>query len=62
MKVIHSSIGVLLMALGFFFFSMTVEGDFLKNFSYKLLGFAIVAGGAVYLKKVARFGRQKESQ
>lgn len=62
MKVIHFIIGVLIVALGFFFFSMTVEGDFLKNFSYKLLGFAIVVGGAFYLKKVARFGRQKESQ
>ena len=62
MKVIHFIIGFLLIALGLFFLSITVDGDFLKNFSYKLLGFAIVVGGAFYLKKVARFGRQKESQ
>ncbi len=62
MKVIHFIIGFLLIALGLFFLSITVDGDFLKNFNYKLLGFAIVVGGAFYLKKVARFGRQKESQ
>ncbi|OZS76704.1 hypothetical protein CF394_15345 [Tetzosporium hominis] len=62
MKVIHFIIGFLFIALGLFFLSTTVDGDFVKNFSYKLLGFAIVVGGAVYLKKVARFGRQKESR
>ncbi|MBD8027512.1 hypothetical protein H9636_12695 [Ureibacillus sp. Re31] len=45
MKIFHSIIGILIIFLSSFFMSITV-------------GFVILFGGILYLKKIAQFGKQ----
>ena len=58
MKIIHSIVGILIILLGFLFMSITVDNEVVKTIMYKVKGTLILFLGILYLKKVAKFGKQ----
>lgn len=58
MKIINSTIGILIILLGLLFVSITVENEVFKTIMYKVMGALLLFLGILYLKKVAKFGKQ----
>ncbi len=58
MKIINSIIGIIVIIVGSFFMSITVDNETFKTISYKVVGCLIFFGGMFYLKKIAKFGKQ----
>ena len=58
MKIINSIIGILIILLGSLFMSITVDNEVFRTIMYKVMGALILFLGLLYLKKVAKFGRQ----
>lgn len=58
MKIIHSTIGILLIVFGCTLMSITVFNEEVKTVVYKIWGAFIVVAGTFYLKKIAKFGKQ----
>ncbi len=58
MKIIHSIIGILIILLGSLFMSITVDNEVFRTIMYKVMGALIWLLGILYLKKVAKLGKQ----
>lgn len=58
MKIIHSIIGILIILLGSLFISITVDNEVVRTIMYKVMGAFIWLLGILYLKKVAKLGKQ----
>ena len=58
MKLINSIIGILIILLGSLFISITVDNEEFRTIMYKVIGALIMFLGILYLKKVAKFGKQ----
>ena len=58
MKIIHSIIGILIILLGSLFMSITVDNEVVRTIMYKVKGALIWLLGILYLKKVAKLGKQ----
>ena len=58
MKIIHSIIGILIILLGSLFISITVDNEVFRTIMYKVMGALIWLLGLLYLKKVAKLGKQ----
>ena len=58
MKIIHSIIGILIIFIGASFMSITVYDEEFKTITYKVFGFFTLFAGIVYLKRIAKFGKQ----
>lgn len=58
MKIVNSVIGIFFIFLGWSLMSVTVFNEQLKTITCKVIGFLIVVGGIIYLKKVAKLGKQ----
>ena len=58
MKIIHSIIGILIILLGSLFISITVDNEAFRTIMYKVMGALIWLLGILYLKKVAKLGKQ----
>ena len=58
MKIINAILGVILVFVGWFFLSLTVDNATVKNIIYKIVGFIIVVNGIYFLKKITK----KESE
>jgi len=57
-KIINAILGVILVFVGWFFLSLTVDNATVKNIIYKIVGFIIVVNGIYFLKKITK----KESE
>ncbi|WP_016993989.1 hypothetical protein [Lysinibacillus boronitolerans] len=58
MKYIHAIIGMVIIVVGYAFFSTTIEEAPVRNVMLKVYGASIVSIGLFYLKKIAKFGKQ----
>lgn len=58
MKIIHSIIGILIILVGSLFISITVDNEVFRTIMYKVMGVLIWLLGILYLKKVAKLGKQ----
>lgn len=58
MKIIHSIIGILIILVGSLFISITVDNEVVRTIMYKVMGALIWFLGILYLKKVAKLGKQ----
>ena len=58
MKIINSIIGILIILLGSLFMSITVDNEVFRTIMYRAIGTLILFLGILYLKKVAKFGKQ----
>ncbi len=58
MKIIHSIIGILIILVGSLFISITVDNEVFRTIMYKVMGTFIWLLGILYLKKVAKLGKQ----
>lgn len=58
MKIINSIIGILIILLGALFMNITVNNEAFRTIMYKVIGGLILFSGILYLKKVAKFGKQ----
>lgn len=58
MKIIHSIIGILIILVGSLFISITVDNEVVRTIMYKVMGAFIWLLGILYLKKVAKLGKQ----
>lgn len=58
MKIINSIIGILIITFGSLLLSITVDNEAFKTIMYKVIGALFMFLGILYLKKVAKFGKQ----
>lgn len=58
MKIINGILGVILIVVGWFFLSLTVDNESGKTIMYKVIGLIIIAGGIYLFKTVAKLGKQ----
>ncbi|MEK4424255.1 hypothetical protein [Solibacillus sp. FSL K6-1523] len=59
MKIINSIIGFIIIFIGCFFMTITIEHASLQTLMYKFFGAFILIGGLHYLKKVSNFRKQE---
>ncbi|MFL0507178.1 hypothetical protein ACH0B5_15670 [Ureibacillus sp. 179-F W5.1 NHS] len=59
MKIFHSIIGILIIFSGSFFMSITIDNETFKTVFFKIVGFVILFGGILYLKKLQGLGSNK---
>ncbi|ATP39183.1 hypothetical protein CSE16_03570 [Solibacillus sp. R5-41] len=59
MKIINSIVGFIIIFIGCFFMTITIEHESFQTLIYKFLGAFIIIGGLHYLKKVSNFGKQR---
>lgn len=57
-KTLRSILGLVVIIIGCFFMSITVEQELFETICYKIVGFLILIVGAFYLKRIAKFGKQ----
>ncbi|MBD8028080.1 hypothetical protein H9636_15630 [Ureibacillus sp. Re31] len=57
MKILHLIIGILIIFIGSLFMSITVNNEVFKTIINKIVGFVILVGGIIYLRKLAKFGQ-----
>lgn len=58
MKIIHSIIGIMIILFGALFLNITVDNEVFRTIMYKVIGGVILFLGVLYLKNVAKFGKQ----
>lgn len=58
MQLINSIIGIMIILFGSLFISITVDNEVFRTIMYKVMGTIIMFLGILYLKKVAKFGKQ----
>jgi len=57
-KLIHIFLGIIIIVVGSFFLSITVDNELIRTIMLKIVGFVLLLTGMYYLKRVAKFGRQ----
>ncbi|MEG0383625.1 hypothetical protein [Solibacillus cecembensis] len=58
MKIINAIIGFIIIFIGCFFMTISIEHEAFQTLLYKFLGAFILIGGLHYLKKVSNFRKQ----
>ena len=58
MKIINSIIGFIIIFVGCFFMSISVDNETFQTIIYKISGAIILFVGVYYLKRIAKFGKQ----
>jgi len=57
-KLIHIFLGIIIIVMGSFFLSITVDNELIRTIMMRIVGFVLLLTGIYYLKKVAKLGRQ----
>lgn len=58
MKIMNSIKGIMIILFGSLFMSITIDNEAFRTIMYKVIGAFIMFLGILYLKKVAKFGKQ----